>query len=190
MNLKVVARVVSAVLALVGFSMGGYVALEIFRRAPDRISRLALVDTSARADDDARRQVRREQIALAEAGRYPSLVKMAIPSVIHPSRVDDANLVSLLETMALRIGAEAFVRQQLTCMSRPSSVDALKGITCPVLVVCGKEDTLTPPQLSYEMGAAMNAPVVLVDDCNHYTPMEQPQALSALLRWWLQMKSP
>ena len=175
-------------LALVGFSMGGYVSLEIFRQAPERVSRLALIDTSARADDAAKKRARHQQIELAQSGGYASLVDDAIPTVIHPSRLQDDVLVSTLRTMALRIGPQAYIRQQQTCMSRPDSRDMLSSITCPSIIVCGREDTLTPPSLSYELGKALEAPVILIDECNHYTPLEQPHALTALLRGWLQMK--
>ncbi len=172
--------------AVVGFSMGGYVAFEIMRKAPERIAKLALIDTSARADTPDRTADRKRQIALAQAGKYPSLVDQALPNVVHPSRIDDRPLMGELREMALRVGAEAFVRQQMTIMSRPDSRDDLKGIRCPTLVICGQDDTLTPPELSEEIGAGIaGAQVALIDDCNHYAPMERPHAVSALLRQWL-----
>ena len=172
--------------SVVGFSMGGYVAFEIMRRAPDRITGLALIDTSARADTSERTADRQRQIALTEAGKYPSLVDQALPNVVHPSRVDDHVLMGELREMALRVGADAFVRQQMTIMSRPDSRDDLKDIRCPTLVICGRDDTLTPPELSEEIGRGIaGAKVALIDDCNHYAPMERPFAVSTLLRQWL-----
>ena len=172
--------------AVVGFSMGGYVAFEILRRAPDRVSRLALIDTSARADTPERSAERERQIALAEAGEYETLVDQAPPQVVHPSRLDDRALIDSLRDMAIRVGAEAFVRQQRTIMSRPDSRGDLKNIHCPTLVLCGRDDILTPPALSEEIGAGIaRARVVLIDDCNHYSPMERPYAVTALLQEWL-----
>ncbi len=172
--------------ALVGFSMGGYVALEIMRRAPERVTKLAMIDTSARGDTDDRTVERKRQIALAEAGKYPALVDQALPNVVHPSRHDDMVLMSTLRTMALRVGAEAFVRQMKTIMSRPDSRPDLAAIQRPTLVICGRQDTLTPPELSEEMGAGIpGARVALIEDCNHYAPMERPYAVTALLQQWL-----
>jgi pimeloyl-ACP methyl ester carboxylesterase len=172
--------------AVVGFSMGGYVAFEIMRKASDRISQLALIDTSARADTPERSAERERLIALARAGEYETLVEQAPPQVVHPSRLDDQALIGSLRDMALRVGAEAFVRQQRTIMSRPDSRGDLEQIDCPTLVICGRDDTLTPPSLSEEIGAGIaGARVVLIDDCNHYSPMERPYAVTALLQEWL-----
>ena len=94
--------------------------------------------------------------------------------------------VPLCPRTGLRVGAEAFVRQQKTILSRPDSRADLKNIRCPTLVICGREDTITPPGLSEEIGAGINgARVVLIDDCNHYAPMERPYAVTALLQEWL-----
>ena len=172
--------------ALAGFSMGGYVALEILRRAPERVSQLALIDTSARGDTEEQTTERRRRIGLAQAGRYEALVDESLPMAVHPSRVGDAPLMTALRDMALRIGADAFVRQLKAIMSRPDSRDCLGQIRCPTLVICGRQDTVTPPELSHEIGEGIpGARVVLVDECNHYAPMERPYAVSALLREWL-----
>lgn len=172
--------------ALAGFSMGGYVAFEILRRAPERVTRLALIDTSARADTGERTAERNRQIALAEAGRYHELVELALPAVIHPSRGVDGDLMTALRDMAYRVGPEAFVRQHKTIMSRPDSREGLAAIRCPTLIMCGRQDTVTPPALSQEMGAAIpGARVALIDDCGHYATMERPYAATVLLQQWL-----
>ncbi len=183
------ARVLDAVsspFALVGFSMGGYVAFEILRRAPQRVTKLALIGTSARADTEERSADRHRQIALAQSGKYPALVDQALPNVVHPSRHDDEALMTALRTMALRVGAEAFVRQQRTIMSRPDSRADLAAIRCPTLVLCGRQDTLIPPEHSEEIADGIaGARVTLIEDCNHYAPMERPYAVTALLQQWL-----
>jgi pimeloyl-ACP methyl ester carboxylesterase len=172
--------------ALAGFSMGGYVALEILRRAPERVLRLALLDTSARGDTAEQASERRRRIGLVEAGQYEALVDESLPRAVHPSRVDEKVLMGALRDMALRIGPDAFVRQLEAIMSRADSRDCLDRIRCPTLVICGRQDTVTPPALAEELGAGIpGARVVLVDECNHYSPMERPYAVSALLREWL-----
>ena len=175
-----------ATFALAGFSMGGYVALEILRRAPERVRQLALIDTSARGDSKEQTTERRRRIELVEAGQYERLVDEMLPKAVHPSRVDDPLLMAALRDMALRIGPEAFVRQLKAIMSRPDSRDCLGQIRCPTLVICGRQDTVTPPVPSHELGDGIpGARVVLVDECNHYSPLERPYAVSALLREWL-----
>jgi len=172
--------------AVGGFSMGGYVVFEMLRRAPERITKIALIATGAHADTPEKIAEREQTIALAEAGKYATLVGQALPNVLHPSRIDDDALMGTLKTMALRVGAEAYCRQQRIIMSRPESRADLPGIGCPALVICGRQDTLTPPLLSEEMAAGIpNAELVLVEDANHYVSMEQPHAVSALLQHWL-----
>ncbi len=176
--------------ALAGFSMGGYVAFEIMRRAPERVSRLALIDTSARPDTPERATERKTLIARAEAGHYADMVDEVIPKVLHPSRADDHELVNAIREMAMRIGADAYIRQQKLIMSRPDSRNDLAGIVCPSIVVCGREDTLTPPGLSDEMAEGIPvADLFLVDECNHYAPMEQPTVVTDILRQWLAGKA-
>jgi pimeloyl-ACP methyl ester carboxylesterase len=172
--------------ALAGFSMGGYVAFEIMRRAPERVARLALIDTSARADTPERRAERGRQITLAESGRFQDLVELVLPAVVHPDRVEDPVFMASLRDMAERVGADAFVRQQRTIMSRPDSRDDLKAIRCPTLVMCGRQDAVTPPALSQEMAKSIaGARLALIDDCGHYATMERPYAATVLLQQWL-----
>lgn len=172
--------------ALVGFSMGGYVAFEILRRAPDRITKLALVSTSARADTPERRDERLAMISRAEEGDYGALVDELIPRVLHPENPELAFLISAIRDMALGIGPAAFVRQLNLIMSRPDSRDILSQVTCPSLVVCGLDDVVTPPEVSREMAEGIpGAELKLIDHCNHYSSMEQPEIVNSALRRWL-----
>ena len=172
--------------ALVGFSMGGYVAFEMLRQAPHRIQNLALISTSARADDPNKIELRRDMIDRAESGDYNALVKELIPNVIHPSRKNDHTLTDAIHKMALEIGYEAFVRQLKVIMSRPDSRHELSSISCPTLVVVGNDDLLTPPELSREMAQGIpDAELIIINECNHYTPMEQPSQVTKALRNWL-----
>lgn len=172
--------------ALVGFSMGGYVAFEILRRAPERVTRLALVSTSSRADTPERRDERLDMIRRAEGGDYAALVDELIPRVLHPDNPELPVLISRIREMALGIGPQAFVRQLKLIMSRPDSRDVLSQIKCSTLVVCGQDDVVTPPELSREMAAGIPvARLKLIDQCNHYSSMEHPDAVCDALRRWL-----
>ncbi len=175
--------------SLVGFSMGGYVAFELLRRAPERITRLALISTSARADTPDRRAVRQAMIDRAQSGGYDALVDELLPGVVHESRVGDEVLMGAIRDMALRVGAEAVVRQLKLIMNRPDSRAELPGIGCPTLIVCGRDDQLTPPELSKEMADGIpGAGLELVASCGHYAPMERPLEVTELLRQWLQQQ--
>ncbi len=145
---------------LVGFSMGGYVAHEILRQAPGRVNGLALISTSARAERLAGRQ---SMIAHAEAGEYAALVDDLLPLAVHPDRATDHGLIDAIRDMALRIGSAAFVRQLKVIMSRPDSRTELSAITCPTLVICGRDDALTPVELSREMHDAIRGSQIAIE---------------------------
>jgi pimeloyl-ACP methyl ester carboxylesterase len=172
--------------ALAGLSMGGYVAQAVLRLAPERVLRLALLDTSARADTPEQTQRRRDLIALAERGEFIGVSARLMPLFIHPDRLHDAALTEAISAMAARVGKDAFLRQQKAIMGRPDNRPNLGRIACPTLVLCGREDALTPPAVSEEIaGLVPGARLELVAECGHMTTMERPQAVGAALRRWL-----
>src|SRR3954462_14364619 len=126
--------------ALAGHSMGGYIAFEIMRQAPDRVGKPALINTHARLDTPETSPPRRGQIARAKAGEYRAVLDDLFPGFVHPSRREDAGLRQLVHDMGDDIGAEAFVRQQIANISRPDSRPMLAWIKCPTLVLPGDED--------------------------------------------------
>ena len=172
--------------ALAGLSMGGYIALEILRQDPGRVERLALLDTSARADTPEQSQRRRDFIALAGRGRFLGVTDALLPLLVHASRLEDAPLVAVVKAMARDVGKEAFVRQERAIMSRADSRALLPGIACPTLVLCGRQDALTPLDRHEEIAAAVpSARLEIVEDCGHLSTLERPAAVSAALRRWL-----
>ncbi len=172
--------------ALAGLSMGGYVAFEILRQAPDRVSRLALLDTSARPDTVEQSRRRRGLIALARRGKFKGVTPRLLPLLIHPDRMTDAALTGTVITMAERVGLEAFLHQETAILHRRDSRPTLAEITCPTLVLCGRQDALTPLALSAEIAAGLpRARLAVVEDCGHLSSMERPQAITVLLRDWL-----
>jgi len=172
--------------ALAGLSMGGYVAQEIMRRAPERVLKLALLDTSARPDPPEQLSRRRGLIELARSGRFRGVTPRLLPLLIHPDRQSEDDLTATIMAMAQRVGQEAFVRQQTAIMGRPDSRPTLPAIACPTLVLGGREDALTPPPILAEIAAAIpGARHVIIEDCGHLPPLERPHAVSALLRQWL-----
>jgi pimeloyl-ACP methyl ester carboxylesterase len=172
--------------ALAGLSMGGYVALEILRRAPERVERLALLDTNARADTPEQTANRREGIALARQGKFRAVMRAALPRLVHPDRLSDQPLVDAVLAQTERVGVDGYEREQTAIIHRPDSRPGLGAIRCPTLVLCGREDALTPPELHAEMATAIpGARLALIEQCGHLSAMEQPQAVTALLRDWL-----
>lgn len=172
--------------ALAGLSMGGYVALEIMRWAPARVARLALLDTSARADTPEQLSRRRGLIELAAKGRFKGVTPRLLPLLIHPDRQADEALAGAVMKMAERVGQDAFLRQQKAIMGRPDSLADLGRFDLPVLVLCGRQDALTPVERHEEMAAAIpGARLCIVEESGHLSPMEQPHAVTALMRDWL-----
>jgi pimeloyl-ACP methyl ester carboxylesterase len=173
--------------ALAGLSMGGYISLEIVRQAPDRIDRLALLDTSARPDTPELTQRRRAQIALVRSGRFAEVADQQFPLLVHPSRHGDRAVRELVRLMADETGAEGFIRQQQANIGRADSRPGLGAIACPTLVLVGDCDQLTPPELSVEIaGAIPGARLVVVAGAGHLTPLDQPEEVTKALVEWLQ----
>ncbi|MCL2581911.1 MAG: alpha/beta hydrolase [Streptosporangiales bacterium] len=172
--------------SLAGLSMGGYVALEIMRQAADRVARLALVDTSARPDTPDKTAGRRDQMALAEAGRLGEVTDILYPRWVGPARRDDPELRWTVRQMADETGPEAFVRQQTAIMNRPDSRPGLSAIDCQTLVVAGVDDEVTPLDCSEEIANGIpSARLLVIPDCGHLSTLEQPKILTTALTAWL-----
>ena len=185
----IAARIVAAApprFALAGHSMGGYIAFEIMRQAGARVTKLALMDTAARADTPEQSERRRSLIALAQGGRFAEIPDLQFPLLVHPSRHGHAALRDEIRRMADDVGAAAFVRQQTAIMQRPDSRPGLAAISCPTLVLVGDGDALTPPERAREIAQGIaGASEVIIDGCGHMTAMEAPAATTQALVEWL-----
>lgn len=171
--------------ALGALSMGGYVAFEILRQAPRRVSRLALLATSARADPPKRAAVRRASLALAERGRFAGVTRKLLPQLVHASRVDTPVGEEVM-AMAERVGRDAFLRQQRAILDRPDSQPLLPALAMPTVIGVGDDDRMTAPEESRILHAGIpGARLHVFTDCGHLPPMEKPQETTALLRAWL-----
>lgn len=172
--------------ALCGLSMGGIVAHAIMRRAPERVERLALLDTTARTETPEQTERREALLEMADTGRFELIHEALLPALVHAARLDDAELGNAIRTMALDVGPEAFRRQIAAIIGRPPALPALAGYDLPTLVLCGRDDAITPLEFHEEMAAAVpGAKLAIVEDCGHMSTMERPQAVTALLRLWL-----
>jgi len=172
--------------ALAGLSLGGYVAFEILRRAHGRVSRLALLDTSALPDRPEQTATRREMIGLARDGRFDEVMRRLLPEFVHPDRASDAGLLARMRADAERVGPAGFIRQQGAAMTRIDSRPTLSAIRVPTLVVVGRQDMRTPPPLAEEIAAGIaGARLVVIENSGHLPSIEQPAATNAALRDWL-----
>ncbi len=172
--------------ALVGLSMGGYISFEIMRQAPQRVARLALLDTMALPDTPEVSSARRTQMALAEAGRLEQVVDNLWPRLVHPGRQGDRALRALIDAMAADVGSQGFLRQQRANIARPDSRPTLASIRCPTLVLVGEQDALTPPERAAEIASGIaGARLVRIADCGHLSTLERPHEVTQALHGWL-----
>jgi len=168
--------------ALIGLSMGGYVCFEILRQAPERVVKLALLDTSARPDTPQQTALRRAQIAQSASAQAADLVDAMYPRLVHPSRHGDLKLKTTFRLMANEVGVDGFVRQQTAIMGRPDSRPLLSAIRAPTLVLVGDGDELTPPSVAEEMANGIpGARLMKVPECGHASALERPEQVTAAL---------
>jgi pimeloyl-ACP methyl ester carboxylesterase len=173
--------------ALAGLSMGGYVAQEIVSQAPARVKKLALLDTRSRAELPAETERRKALMALAQSGRnFTPVTNRMLPLLVHESRVKDAALVEVIREMSERTGIDGYIRQQNAIIARPDYRPMLPSIACPTLVLCGRQDRLTPLENSEQIAAAIpGAKLVVIEECGHMSALERQEEVNAALRAWL-----
>jgi len=173
--------------ALGGFSMGGYVAFEILRRAPQRVERLALMDTQATPDTPEATARRRGFVEQTKMGRFHGVQPSLLPQIVHRSRLADQSVIQPIVEMAAEVGADGFCRSQVAMIDRPDSRPLLVEIKQPTLVLVGRQDIATPLIRAEEMAADIShSQLVVIETCGHMSPLEKPAEVSAALRRWLQ----
>ncbi len=178
--------------AVAGLSMGGYAALALMRLAPQRITGLCLMDTSARPDTPEQARRRRGLMALVARGsRFKGVTPRLLPLLLHPDRLGDQAMCDEVIAIADRVGQAAYLRQQVAIVARPDSRPDLAGIAVPSLVAVGAGDQLTPPELAAEIAALIpGAGLHIVAGAGHLLPMERPFEATELLRKWLDATLP
>ncbi|MBT6415892.1 alpha/beta hydrolase [Candidatus Puniceispirillum sp.] len=162
----------------VGLSMGGYVAMEMARCAPDRMAGMALMNTTCRIDSAAHRKQREQAINLAQSDRFKGVTRHLLPRLLSPDAVNDPHIANRVLKMADDIGRQTFIQQQTAILGRVDQKDTLRGFDHPMLILCGTLDVLTPPSLSAEMAALCpHADYSLLTGIGHLSSMEAESAV-------------
>ncbi len=173
-------------LVLCGTSMGGMVAMEAARQAPERVVGLALLGTTPQPESDDMRRLREQAIALFAQGRMEEVIRPNVALAFHPNNAGDAALVQRYLDFVFAAGSEQLIRQNRAVIGRPDARTHLPQVRCPVLVMCGEADQLTPPAHSRAIAQLCpRARLVMVPRCGHMLTMEQPEAVNAGLEDWL-----
>ena len=174
--------------SLAGHSMGGRVALDIYRRAGDRVRRLALLDTGIYPAHDKEYSFRKQLVDVAYHEGMAGVAREWVPSIIHPDRMRDETLVAQLTEMAKRSTPESLERQIKALLTRPDMRNVLPQIRCPVLVCCGRQDSWVSPGQHEEMAAMIeDARLAIIEHCGHMTTMESSAEINRLMSDWLQL---
>ena len=190
---KTLAEIAAAILAvapnhfaLAGISMGGYICFEIMRQAPERVVKLALLNTSARPDTSEETMQRRALVAQAKTGDFKAMLAQVMPAILHPAHRNDPALRDTNLRMGSTVGFEGFARQTEAIIERIDSRPSLAAICVPTLVLAGDSDPLMPPDRAKEIAAVIpQARLVVVLECGHASTLEQPDAVNQALIDWI-----
>ena len=170
----------------VGISMGGYIAMEMARLAPQRLAGIALLNTQHRADSPERRKQREATIDMAQTDRYRGVTRHLLKSFLSPAAMEDETLVARVITMTEEVGRENFVLQQRAILGRRDQSDTLGALTVPALVLSGGLDALTPPQASRDMAELIpDAELVIMEEIGHLSTIEAPDEVTDILNAYL-----
>lgn len=170
----------------VGISMGGYIAMEMARLAPERLAGIALLNTQHRADPPERRKQREATIDMAQSDRFRGVTRHLLKSFLSPAALEDETLVARVIAMAEEVGRENFVLQQRAILGRRDQSDTLGALTVPALVLGGGLDTLTPPQASRDMAELIpDAELVIMEEIGHLSTIEAPDEVTDILNAYL-----
>jgi pimeloyl-ACP methyl ester carboxylesterase len=188
---EAVLRVAPDRFSVAGHSMGGRVALELYRLAPHRVARIALLNTgylprSAGAGGEEEARKRGELVALAHSEGMPAMLRQWLPPMIDSRRINDTVLVNAIIEMMSRKTPDSFAAQVRALLARPDASEVLGQIQCPALLLTGREDGWSTPEQHMAMATKIaGSQIVIVPDCGHMSMLERPAEVSAALRAWL-----
>lgn len=172
--------------SLIGLSMGGYVAMAVLRQAPERVTRLALMNTNARNDRPDQTERREFLVDLTRKNGFNKIPALLYPGFVHERHEDNEDLRAIVREMAMDCGPDAFIRQQAAIIGRIDARPYLSQITCPTLVVAGDGDRLMPLETADEIRQGIaGSRLEVIEDAGHLTPLEAPERVTAVLRDFL-----
>lgn len=179
-----------ALFSLAGLSMGGIVAMEIMRQAPERVKKLALLDTNPNPPHPEQIKGWESFIDMAQHGKFMDVTeKYLLPVLIHPDRQKDLDLIETIKKMAEDVGPKGMINQMMALMTRPDSRENLSAIECPTLVLLGRQDMLCPIDIhEYLVSNIPNASLSVIEECGHLSTLERPEEVTSCLYDWI-MKS-
>ncbi len=170
---------------LVGFSLGGYIALELMRHVPHQIEKLILINSGAKAISEKGQLERTRSLELIKKGKFDFLMNVIFKTSIHDTSQHQA-LLPLLKSMAEEVGSERYTHQLTAILNKPNHLDVLPTIHCPTLLIASKEDKIMPPERSEHMAKCIkNSQLVYVENCGHVAPLEQPDLINKIISSWL-----
>ena len=175
--------------ALLGFSYGGIIAFEIMRRASQRVTKLILLNTNFKVPSEATVTSQKKYLKMVETGDFRKITTdFTKDSMLHPKNAKCLEIREKVLRMALNVGELGFINQVKSQLNRPDSTDDLPKINCPTLIISGREDQICPPILHEEMARLIpNSTLVIIGECGHLIPLEQPKILNETIRkWWEQ----
>ena len=178
---------VSGSFSLVGLSLGGIVAMEVMKEAPERVNKLALLDTNPYPPTKEQIELWNNQQKQVRAGGFEQMIsEQFLPSAVFQEHAGEG-VKAVIRQMSRDVGEEGYFRQLEVNKTRPGAVDALSAVNCPSLVLAGRQDALCGPSMQEDLAKKIpGAALVLIDQCGHLSPLDQPEAVTSVLSYWLQ----
>ncbi|AOU64444.1 alpha/beta fold hydrolase [Legionella pneumophila] len=170
---------------LIGFSMGGYVALELYRLIPDRIEKLILINSAAKLVSEKGQLERERSLDLMNKGKFDFLIKLIFKNSIFDKQKHN-ELLPLAQKMAMEVGVENYKHQLNAILNKPDHSTLLSSIECPTLLIASKEDNVMPPERSVHMAKNIkHSKLIYIEQCGHMAMLEQPEKMNQILNDWL-----
>jgi len=170
---------------LIGFSMGGYIALELFRIIPDKIERLILINSAAKTLSEKGQLERERSLELINNGKFDFLIQLIFKNSIYDKK-KQSGLLPLVQAMAHEVGVENYKNQLTAILNKADHFPLLSTITCPTLIIAAIQDNVMPTERSEHLAKNIkNSELIYLDECGHLAMLEQPEKLNTILSDWL-----
>ena len=173
--------------SILGLSYGGIIAFEMWRQASQRIKRLILLNTNHKAPSETTRANQQRFLGMSALGEFREITTDFLKdAMLHPDHAKDEELRKIILTMALNTGRDNFLKQIKAQLNRPDSTPDLPNITCPTLIITGKEDKVCTPEIHKEMATLIpNSTLKIIEKCGHLSTLEQPKKVNQIIKeWW------